>query len=187
MLFGLLFWDIIFKSIPGAFETPYQTAPLDIAEDSFYHARKDLMEERLAAIEAGKGASLIRDADTKNRVSETWCVGVKWDLFSSEDLVDIVTVKLSQMAGNHTNSSMNSEQCIGGKALSVICRVLCENYSFGSSGGPDLFLWDTEKGICKFVEVKGPGDTLQENQRVRIEHVQFSCTDTSSRYGLTSC
>lgn len=94
MLFGLLFWDIIFKSIPGAFETPYQTAPLDIAEDSFYHARKDLMEERLTAIEAGKGVDLVRDADAKNRASETWCVGVRWDLFSSEDLVDIVTVNL---------------------------------------------------------------------------------------------
>ncbi|KAI9571252.1 VRR-NUC domain-containing protein [Boletus coccyginus] len=150
MLFGLLFWDVIFESIPGAFETPYQTAPLDIAEDSFYHARKDLMEKRLAAIEAGKSADLIRNVDAEHRTSETWCVGVQWDLFSSEDLVDIVT-------------------CIGGKALSVICRVLCENYTFGTSGGPDLFLWNTEKGTCKFVEVKGPGDTLQENQRIWID------------------
>ncbi|KAG8217794.1 putative fanconi-associated nuclease 1 [Butyriboletus roseoflavus] len=150
MLFGLLFWDIIFESIPGAFETPYQTAPLDIAEDSFYHARKDSMEKRLAAIEAGKGADLVRAVDAEHRASGTWCVGVRWDLFSSQDLVDIVT-------------------CIGGKALSVICRVLCEHYTFGTSGGPDLFLWNTEKGTCKFVEVKGPGDTLQENQRVWID------------------
>lgn len=92
MLFGLLFWDIIFESIPGAFETPYQTAPLDIAEDSFYHSRRDLMDKRLAAIEAGKGADLIRAVDTKHRASGTWCVGVQWDLFSSDDLVDIVTV-----------------------------------------------------------------------------------------------
>ncbi|KAF8447634.1 VRR-NUC domain-containing protein [Boletus edulis BED1] len=150
MLFGLLFWDIIFESIPGAFETPYQTAPLDIAEDSFFHARKDLMEQRLAAIEAGKGADLIRRVDTEHRASGTWCVGVRWDLFSSEDLVDIVT-------------------CLGGKVLSVICRVLCEHYTFGTSGGPDLFLWNTEKGTCKFVEVKGPGDSLQENQRIWID------------------
>src|SRR5271170_5353384 len=40
-LFGLLFFDIIFAPIPGAFETPYQSAPLDIAEDAFYYARKD--------------------------------------------------------------------------------------------------------------------------------------------------
>lgn len=96
MLFGLLFWDIIFESIPGAFETPYQTAPLDIAEDSFYRARKDLVEKRLAAIEAGKGADLVLAVDAEHRASRTWCVGVQWDLFSSEDLVDIVTVNLLQ-------------------------------------------------------------------------------------------
>lgn len=176
MLFGLLFWDVIFESIPGAFETPYQTAPLDIAEDSFYHARKDLMEKRLAAIEAGKSADLIRNVDAEHRASETWCVGVQWDLFSSEDLVDIVTVNLLFWVLDDRTSSLSIKQCIGGTALSVICRVLCENYTFGTSGGPDLFLWNTEKGTCKFVEVKGPGDTLQENQRVRISHVLFKFT-----------
>ncbi|KAG9318761.1 hypothetical protein JVU11DRAFT_860 [Chiua virens] len=150
MLFMLLFWDIVFEPIPGAFETPYQTAPLDIAEDSFYHARREHMEERLSQIEAGKGVNFLQAADAENRASGTWCVGVQWDLFSSEDLVDIVT-------------------CIGGKALSVICRVLCEDYKSGASGGPDLFLWNTENGACKFVEVKGPGDNLQENQRIWID------------------
>jgi Fanconi-associated nuclease 1 len=92
MLFGLLFWDIIFASVPGAFETAYQTAPLDIAEDSFYHSRKDLMEKRLSDIAAGEAVNLIRGVDSMHRPSGTWCVGVRWDLFSSEDLVDIVTV-----------------------------------------------------------------------------------------------
>lgn len=108
MLFSLLFWDIIFQSIPGAFETPYQTAPLDIAEDSFYHARKDLMEERLAAIEAGKGVDLVRDADAKNRASETWCVGVHWDLFSSEDLVAIITVNSFQIPDDRISSLIDT-------------------------------------------------------------------------------
>lgn len=174
MLFGLLFWDIIFESIPGAFETPYQTAPLDIAEDSFYHARKDSMEKRLSAIEAGKGADLVRAVDAEHRASKTWCVGVQWDLFSSEDLVDIVTVNSFHILDNHIHSSMGIKQCIGGEALSVICRVVCEDYTFGSSGGPDLFLWNTEKGTCKFVEVKGPQDTLQENQRVRMQRTLYT-------------
>ncbi|KAH7889505.1 hypothetical protein F5I97DRAFT_1844717 [Phlebopus sp. FC_14] len=147
MLFGLLFWDIIFAQIPGAFETPYQTAPLDIAEDSFYYSRKDLIERRLFDIENGEAADIIQEVDSVHRASGTWCVGVRWDLFNRQDLIDIVT-------------------CIGGKALSVICRVLCEDYAGRTSGGPDLFLWNPAKRVCKFVEVKGPGDTLQENQRV---------------------
>lgn len=31
---------------------------------------------------------------------------------------------------------------------------------------PDLFIWNAIESNCKFVEVKGPGDTLQENQKV---------------------
>lgn len=34
-VFGLLFWDILFAPVPGAFETAFQSAPLDLGEDSF--------------------------------------------------------------------------------------------------------------------------------------------------------
>jgi len=94
MLFGLLFWDVIFAPIPGTFETPYQTAPLDIAEDSFYHSRKDLMETRLSEIQNGQAADIIARVDHTHRASGTWCVGVQWDLVGSEDLVDIVKVRI---------------------------------------------------------------------------------------------
>lgn len=50
--------------------------------------------------------------------------------------------------------------------MSVICRLFCEDYGGRSSGGPDLFVWNAEKRKCKFVEVKGPGDTPQENQKL---------------------
>lgn len=150
MIFGILFWDIIFAPIPGAFETPYQAAPLDIAEDSFFYSRQELMEKRLSEIQDGEAANIIRRVDAIHRTSETWCVGVQWDLASGEDLIDIVT-------------------CIGGEALSLMCRVLCEDYAARQSGGPDLFLWNAEQRICKFVEVKGPGDTLRENQKVWID------------------
>ncbi|KZT69818.1 hypothetical protein DAEQUDRAFT_241498 [Daedalea quercina L-15889] len=58
-LFGLLFWDIIFADIPGAFETPYQHAPLDIAEDTFYYARQDLIDQRLEGLKAGRGPGIL--------------------------------------------------------------------------------------------------------------------------------
>ncbi|KAI6166832.1 hypothetical protein EDD17DRAFT_1752182 [Pisolithus thermaeus] len=146
LIFGLLFWDIIFAPIPGVFETPYQAAPLDIAEDSFFYSRQGLMEKRLSEIKGGAAVNIIRRVDAMHRTSETWCVGVQWDLVSSGDVLDIVT-------------------CIGGGALSVMCRVLCEDYAARQSGGPDLFLWNAEQRLCKFVEVKGPGDTLRENQK----------------------
>ncbi|KAI6127692.1 VRR-NUC domain-containing protein, partial [Pisolithus croceorrhizus] len=150
LIFGLLFWDIIFAPIPGVFETPYQAAPLDIAEDSFFYSRQGLMEKRLSEIKSGATVNIIRRVDATHRTSETWCVGVQWDLVNCGDVLDIVT-------------------CIGGEALSVMCRVLCEDYAARQSGGPDLFLWNAEQRLCKFVEVKGPGDTLRENQKVWID------------------
>lgn len=62
-------------------------------------------------------------------------------------------------------------KCLGGKALSVICRLLCEDYAGHRSGGPDLFVWNVDTGDCKFAEVKGPGDNLQENQKVAVRRV----------------
>jgi fanconi-associated nuclease 1 len=59
-------------------------------------------------------------------------------------------------------------QCFKGEALACLCRVLGEDYGQRGSGVPDLFLWNYAEKHCKFVEVKGPGDKLQENQKVRI-------------------
>ena len=92
-LFGLLFWDVLFASIPGAFETPYQFAPLDLAEDTFYYSRQHLIDPRIAEIEAGNGAEILGRAYDENL--GRMCVGVRWDLFEKEDLLGIVRVSLS--------------------------------------------------------------------------------------------
>ncbi|EMD38241.1 hypothetical protein CERSUDRAFT_93772 [Gelatoporia subvermispora B] len=149
-LFGILFWDIIFASIPGAFETPFQTAPLDIAEDTFYYSRQALVEDRLTDLKAGKALQLVEDVCAQHEETGTLCVGVRWDLFTSEDLIQIV-------------------ECLGGEALAVICRLLCEEYDTRTSGVPDLIVWNTKTSDCRFVEVKGPGDSLQENQKTWID------------------
>ena len=92
-LFGLLFWDIIFADIPGAFETPYQHAPLDIAEDTFYYARQELVDKRLDALKAGHGPEILEQVFEEHAAKKTWCVGVQWDLFEKADLLDITKVR----------------------------------------------------------------------------------------------
>jgi Fanconi-associated nuclease 1 len=52
--------------------------------------------------------------------------------------------------------------------LAMICRLCCEDYGGRGSGIPDLLVWRMDDKQCKFVEVKGPGDKLSENQKVRI-------------------
>ncbi|KAJ7821131.1 VRR-NUC domain-containing protein [Mycena olivaceomarginata] len=146
-LFGLLFWDIIFAQVPGAFETPFQFGPLDIGEDSFYYARRERMEERLREILDGQAPTILAANDERYREDNTCCIGVSWDVCGREDLLEIV-------------------ECLGGGALAAICRLFCEDYHGRCSGGPDLIVWNPETKECRFVEVKGPGDTLQENQKL---------------------
>lgn len=91
-MFALLFWDVIFADVPGAFETAFQTAPLDIFEDCFYYARQQQIETRLAEINDGHGTEILKHHDDQHRPKSTWCIGVRWDLFSQTDLMEIIEV-----------------------------------------------------------------------------------------------
>ncbi|KAI0314652.1 VRR-NUC domain-containing protein [Amylostereum chailletii] len=148
-IFGLLFWDIIFAPIPGAFETDYQSAPLDFAGDNFYMARQDLIDLRLQDLRKGHALYILDRVDSEYREKKTWCIGVRWE-YPRDTLREIV-------------------QCFDGAALAILCELLCQDYAKRRSGMPDLFLWDFKKKHCKLVEVKSPNDKLQENQKVWID------------------
>lgn len=94
-IFALLFWDILFSDVKGAFETPYQDAPLDLFEDSFYFSRKDLIDKRLAEINGGMAQEILERHDEKHRVKQTRCIGTRWDICERQDLVEILQVQSS--------------------------------------------------------------------------------------------
>ena len=79
--------------MPGAFETRFQTAPLDLNEDTFYYAREETIERRLEELANGKAKDIIAAVDEREREKSTMCVGVRWELFSREDLLEIVEVR----------------------------------------------------------------------------------------------
>lgn len=150
-IFTLLFWPVIFDdSIPGAFETRFQSCPLDLVHDTFFPVREEAIMRRLKQIEGGMAPEFIREVDDRERPRKTWAVGARWDDFPLEDVLNIV-------------------EGLGGIGLSVICRLLAEEYSCRGSGVPDLIIWKENSKECMFVEVKGPGDQLRENQRVWID------------------
>lgn len=118
-LFTLLIWPVLFHPLPGAFETSYQTAPLDLGEDTFAPSRRELLEGRLAEMSKTKRAlELLREVDNRERPRGTWAVGVNWE-YEKEDLEEIL-------------------ECLGGKTLSGVCRMLAEEYRHRASGVPDL-------------------------------------------------
>ena len=110
-----MFWDVIFASIPGVFETPYQSEPLDLRTDAFYESktiyakqkkkggliqcfsigRLDMIQDRLSEIEQGKHLELITEVDSRERPRRTMCVGVNWN-YEIKDILEIAQV--SQLA-----------------------------------------------------------------------------------------
>lgn len=118
-LFALLMWPVLFSSLPGAFETSYQTAPLDLGEDTFAPARTDMIEQLLTDMSSTSIAlEMLRAADERERPRQTWAVGINWD-YGADDLQEVLL-------------------CIGGQGMSVICRMLAEEYRHRVSGVPDL-------------------------------------------------
>ncbi|KAF8014411.1 hypothetical protein BT93_H0284 [Corymbia citriodora subsp. variegata] len=146
-MFGLLMWDVIFSDVPNVFRTKFQTAPLDLETDSFYLARKGLIETHLQSIQDGMAEEILITS-WESHVG-TACRGVNWDRHSLSELRAAVT-------------------CVGGPCLASLCRLLSQDYRTWSSGMPDLLLWQFHgeyRGEAKLVEVKGPNDRLSEQQR----------------------
>lgn len=84
----------MFADILGAFETPYQTAPLDLHEETFYVARKGLIDARLEAIkDMVKAKEILTKHDDKYRPYNVFCTGVRWDMCPKEDLLEIIEVR----------------------------------------------------------------------------------------------
>lgn len=87
----MLFWDILFLPLPGVFETPFQTAPLDLATDAFFPLRRREINRRLVEIENGLGPDILKATYERERTRETWCVGLNWT-YAMDDLLEILEV-----------------------------------------------------------------------------------------------
>lgn len=165
-LFGLLFHDILFTYMPNVFQTAYQTCPLDLHTDAFYAARVSEITRRIVEIGNGEAERSLSAVWQREYERRTCVVGVRWEEYALEDLLEIV-------------------RCFPGEALGVVMLTMAQEYAARGGGVPDLFLWrpaldgkengesDGEstragKGEVMFVEVKSENDRLSETQRLWI-------------------
>ena len=156
-LVGLYFWDIIFADIDGAFFHPFQSAPADLMTPEFYYRREHLLKERLAAMQhedvlARCLATFEQKQGIRNRL-------VNWPAIGRE----LITISLSLIKPDH---------------LHAIFARLVFDIANNRSGFPDLILFAPDKRQYRWVEVKGPGDRLQENQKLWLNffakhHIPF--------------
>ncbi len=143
-LFGLCFWDIIFHPVRGVFFNPFQRAPDDLFTPEFRVARAPLIEARLQAIQ---DPVLLQELLLTNLRAHHPRANhfVNWLLLSQP----LVVRAVERIPNAH---------------LIAVFRRLLRDLRHNCAGFPDLIIFPRDGGYL-MVEVKGPGDALQANQR----------------------
>jgi len=138
--------------VPGAFQHPFQSAPLDLSSPSFRPNRSQAVELRLAEIANGewtRGRFLEiyeQKAGIRNRL-------VHWQ----PELRPLLETAL---------------ECLGGRRLRAEFNRLSRDVRRFGRGFPDLFVvsGDLEPGF-ELLEVKGPGDQLRAEQITWLDYL----------------
>ncbi|MDL0431802.1 VRR-NUC domain-containing protein [Marinobacter sp. TBZ242] len=151
-LFGLLCWRALFAPIPGAFFHPFQTGPVDLYREDFVDRRQALFDEALGHLTSGHYKSGIRDTwQQKQGIASPF---VLWPVLSEE----ILELAL---------------ECIPARHLELVFRRLLDNLREHRSGFPDLIRFQPghpdPNRRYEMIEVKGPGDRLQDHQTRWLE------------------
>ncbi len=142
-LFGLLCWRAVFAPLPGAFFHAYQRAPADFASGEFASRRRGLFEECLRELDGPYASTILENFALKARVQ---CPFIAWG-FLSERLLRLAL------------------DCIPAADLRLWFEWILRDAHLNRCGFPDLVqFWPRERRYA-LIEVKGPGDRLQDNQR----------------------
>ncbi|MBY4677909.1 VRR-NUC domain-containing protein [Marinobacterium arenosum] len=148
-LLGLLCWQQIFADLPGVYSQPFQAAPLDIDSGQFYRRRRALFEQRFAE---------LQHCDLRTELTACW----QQKTGTQNPLVRWATLKLELLC--EIADRLPRAQLI------ALLRTLAFDIRHFRAGLPDLMLWRHDD--YRMVEVKGPGDSLQESQKRWLEQFQ---------------
>jgi hypothetical protein len=148
-LFGLLCWRAIFSAIPGAFFHPFQRGPADLYSPDFLQRRAQEFGDCLAELDGDSWRGTIRANFTaKSGIQSPF---LAWD-FIGADLLELAL------------------DCIPAAHLKKMFERILLDVQANRSGFPDLIqFWPAERRY-NMIEVKGPGDRLQDNQLRWIDY-----------------
>ncbi len=142
-LFGLLCWRAIFSAIPGAFFHPFHRGPADLLSADFFQRRAAAFRLCLEELETDAYRATIRATYAEKCGIQSPFVA--WEALSA----DLIEMALS---------------CIPAAHLRQWCDRILLDIKTNRSGFPDLIqFWPAEQRY-NMIEVKGPGDRLQDNQ-----------------------
>ena len=147
-LFGLWLWPEMFRSTEGAFANPFQAAPLDMYQEDFVIKRPGI-NALWATLESDEYCHHIRQIwKEKHGIANHF---VNWSFITS-DLLDIA---LHSIPAHH---------------LSLIFKRFLFDIKNNRSGLPDLIQFYPAQKSYRMIEVKGPGDRLQDNQQRWLDY-----------------
>jgi hypothetical protein len=142
MLFGLLFWDIIYDTNVKAIHNPLQRVPSDFFLPDFYYKRSNQLSERMRQAETREQIEEIVRKTYEEKFGIT-NVLVPWYDDGLEKVITLI-------------SWLNPEQIH--KVLIEMAQNLREN----TRGFPDLLVWNETE--YAFIEIKSPTDHLSSRQ-----------------------
>jgi tetratricopeptide (TPR) repeat protein len=142
-LFGLLCWPAIFAPLPGAFFHPFHSGPSDLYSPDFYQRRAELFEGCLSQLDSDAYQTTIRQHFQS-----------KQGLLSPFVFWGTLTEALLEHALH----------CLPAEHLRHWFRRLLLDIKANRSGMPDLIQFYPAEQRYRMIEVKGPGDRLQDNQ-----------------------
>jgi hypothetical protein len=142
-LFGLLCWPAVFAALPGAFFHPFHQGPVDLHHPDFVQKRQQLFDACLAQLDDGRyHASILATFTEKANIQSPF---VFWGAVEEELL------KLAL-------------HCIPAAHLKKYFERILRDIPGNRSGLPDLIQFWPQEQRYRMLEVKGPGDRLQDNQ-----------------------
>ena len=139
-LFGLAFWEVIFADVEGAFINRYQHRPLDLYHSDFVDKRAEQVEAAFQTISKHGLNHLLNIYDEKRGIANPF---VHWNYFP-RSLVE------------------HSMVAIPNALIVDLFKVILSDLKLFRTGMPDLIAFKDKE--FHWVEVKGPGDKLQDNQ-----------------------
>jgi VRR-NUC domain len=142
-LFGLLCWQAIFAPVAGAFFHEFQAAPADLLAPDFRSRREPQFAQCFEQLESDLYRDTIyRNFQQKQGIQSPF---VFWGVIS-ETLLDVAL------------------SCLPPRQLKACFTRILSDIRANRCGLPDLVqFWPSERRY-RLIEVKGPGDRLQDNQ-----------------------
>ncbi|MEZ8948643.1 VRR-NUC domain-containing protein [Vibrio sp. 10N.247.311.18] len=139
-LFGLAFWDVIFADVEGAFINRYQHRPLDLYHSDFVDKRAEQIEAVFQTISKHGLNHFLDTYDEKQGIANPF---VHWNYFPKA-LIE------------HGMASIPNALVVD------LFKVILSDLKLFRTGMPDLIAFKGDE--FHWIEVKGPGDKLQDNQ-----------------------